>query len=779
MPRLTKEALSQYIRTDCQRQLRLYLSPDNSQYRPERFAQNMPPPQPPRPGLEQIVQAGEEWEASVLHTLTQTFSSANIIGNAHQHQSGQTRYNPVPLQTALPNAPANSFLIEAQYQVEATFQAALGIANYQQQFNLDYAEVRPDIIQVLPAGRFTRFVTPTGDVVILPPDDTRLQLRVIDIKLTAKPTPGYFIQVAYYSMVLAGWLIDHRLDQEFIVVSEAAIWPGSHEASTLITTYQELIRQGATPTHIQLQNAMEEDLEPIPFEVFAFRVRRFLQEDLSYVLSQPWQTLPWHVDNRCSTCEYLGYPWLNAQGQPTDHPDHCMPTARQLDHLSRVAFISRGASTALQSQNVNTVFDLSRRLPTDQIFDAHQVLRATRTVVSGRANCLHSQQPHIPPLSGTSAAMPRWADLRIYLSVDFDLGSAITFAFSIKAFWLEPYDSNTTNPRADQSWPTQVFIIDRQSLQDEQRELLAFLNEINAILSTAQNLHNETTVQFYLWDTLQYDHLKRVIGRHLQAILQNQNIQHLAWLFPPEELLPDPDAITRRSSITIVRDVVRALLAAPVPHYYTLLETARVYHPAQLPANIAQFNVHPLFEDVLSDQIPSERAHEIWTRSTAHHRHWRQQMNTLEQTVNRRLSALEAVTRQLEEDLRQSLQQNAPRINIGPPSRASRLSFDGQLWYAFAKLNAALEELEVHQIRAMPPHEREARFHSARLEQRITGQQAQTILQQFNLTNRAGRRVYQLRAGSHEVKLRENDFSFALAPEMVAGFLDQSLYLGL
>ncbi len=149
-------------------------------------------------------------------------------------------------------------------------------------------------------------------------------------------------------------------------------------------------------------------------------------------------------------------------------------------------------------------------------------------------------------------------------------------------------------------------------------------------------------------------------------------------------------------------------------------------------------------------------------------------MRILDETVRKRLDALDTVTKRLEDDLRQTLGQTAPTINIGSQRRADRLSFDGQLWYAYAKLNAALEELEVSQTRAMPPHEREARFKSARLKRRLTGQEEQEALDQLNLQARPGRRVYEMRRPSKEVKLRAGDFDFALAPEQEAGFLDRS-----
>jgi hypothetical protein len=75
----------------------------------------------------------------------------------------------------------------------------------------------------------------------------------------------------------------------------------------------------------------------------------------------------------------------------------------------------------------------------------------------------------------------------------------------------------------------------------------------------------------------------------------------------------------------------------------------------------------------------------------------------------------------------------------------------------------------------MPAHEREARFHSARLARRLRGGEETAALAQLGATPRAGRRVYALGQSSREVKLRERDFNFALAPAAAAGFLDRFL----
>ena len=797
MPQISKMALSQYIRSNCVRQLALNLYPDNDRFRRDRQALGMPYPQSPRPGLRQIQAAGEDWQAEKLNDLTQAFGLSSVVGDSYRTPENQIRYRRIELGQNLPGSRAPCFIVEAEFTVDAngSFELALGICGHRAQYQLEYARLRPDIIEVLNPGTFSQRVTPGGSSLLILAGDHRRQLRVIDIKLTAHPSPGYFAEVALYSMALAGWLVDNALDSDFVVVPDGSVWPGSHQASNLFRVHQGSVNQGLQARIPHLWQAMQEDLEPIPFEVFVLRVRRFLQSDVPAALSQSWQLHEWHVDTRCSFCEYLGEDRPPNSGDPhsAPHRDHCLPMARVQDHLSRVAFISQGVRLNLEQRGVGGVGALAQIPTTDPVFDTHQVLRATRTVVAERANSLNGGTVGIAPLSGTSASMPRWADLRLYLSVDFDIGSAITIAFGLSAFWYEPrpISSPLGMQRQHHVWRRRARFVVNRDLPTERHELLAFLQEIHDILDWCQQRDQQTIanpvlaalsararseyrtkVQVYLWDSLQFGHLTRIIGRHLDAILANRNINYLAWLFPPEELLPNPDLATRRSPITIIRDVVRARLAAPIAHYYSLLEVARNYHEVNIPTNIASFNIHPLFGTPLSDQIPSERAHEIWAHVTQPV-HWQQQMAIFAETVEKRLAALETVTKRLEADLRTQLGQYAPVIDIQPPARENRVSVDGQLWLGFSRLNAALDKLEIHQIRAMPPHERAARFRSARLSRRLHGHTEQAALTSMGLGQNAGRRVYVLEPDSIDVKAKVGDFGFALAPENIGGSLDQ------
>ncbi|HYF65892.1 MAG TPA: AAA domain-containing protein, partial [Herpetosiphonaceae bacterium] len=392
----------------------------------------------------------------------------------------------------------------------------------------------------------------------------------------------------------------------------------------------------------------------------------------------------------------------------------------------------------------------------------------------GRAQSLTSGQAMVPPQAGTSAIMPAWADLRIYLTADFDLGSGITTAFGFQAVWA--VSRQQVAPGAHfRRFPAQAFPVDQRALHVEERELSNVLAAIDGAMRWAVETMPGATIQVYVWDSVTYDHLVRVIGRHLATFIRNKNVRRLAWLFPPDTVIANPDLSDSMSPVTVVRDVVRAVIAAPVPHYYSLLNVAREYHSAHAQPPHNQFKVSALFEDPLSDQIPSERAHEIWSRAGGK-RSWNQQLRLLEQTVRVRLAALETIVERLGVDLQGHLSRTAPRItDLTPPTSPRSMAEDSRLWFIFARLNVALTKLEIQKIHAMPPHEREARFKSAALLRRLPPDQAAALLEPAGLSAEPYRHVYALSPQSRELRAREGDFTFAVVPREHSGFLAEKL----
>ena len=82
----------------------------------------------------------------------------------------------------------------------------------------------------------------------------------------------------------------------------------------------------------------------------------------------------------------------------------------------------------------------------------------------------------------------------------------------------------------------------------------------------------------------------------------------------------------------------------------------------------------------------------------------------------------------------------------------------------------------------MPPHEREARFRSARLLRRLEGAERQDALPHLRrvapgpLVRSDELLVYKLGPGSHEFNARPGDFGYAIVPDAHSNFLDQHPY---
>lgn len=807
MPSFSKKVLSLFLRTGCQRQFHLYLYNDD-----ERTELGMPPRQKARSQVGEIGRAGYKWQDEKVSELDRIFGNDAVIIKPNP---GGKRPHKIDLLTILPIVKPFQFLVESEYDANSdVFRRAVGFEEIRDLHGkgLNIGKSNPDIIQTLPPVAFGPLpvpmsireyntqVLPDGSLEELPPEDARIRLRVIDIKLASDPGAYYFAEVVYYSMTLSAWLIQNKLDDRFVVVATPAVWPGSYDASVLSSTFEMWRRQGVEPSSAQLAAALEDDIEIAPVDAFAPRLRRLLREQIKIILQTPWHDLRPHVDFNCQGCEFLGYPWLDKNKQPTNDQRHCWPTSEREKDLSQVAGLTKGSSKHLSThEGIKTVTDLAQLHSEHKAFSSHQGLRAKRTIFPSRANALLSKTTQVIPDSGGDALMPRWPNLRLFVFVDYDLSSAITVSFGLLSYWKEPLPFGSKLEPRRKKWTRRtgnqdVFIVDRRDdITRERQEFLNFLRGIKAILGKVReedakacqegrrNLDDGqldqnsevSNYQIYLWDDAQKRHLTRLVGRHLTAILADPELRDLAWLFPPPELLARPEQSSRQSPITLVSTVIQNTLAAPVPHHYTLLNIVDTFKPDLLKAP----SVHPLYQEPLTDLIPGERIHEYWNKRGR----WLDTEKTIEETTRKKALALAMVTWRVERELDKRLA--TPRLTAPPiyklPRRPPGLSPHGRLWYEFTRLNQTLEALEAHTTNAMPPHEREVKFKSAILERRLQGNEKESALQKLRLitgqvlTQSSDYFVYTLFPSSVDVNARDGDLGYALSPLDEPNFLDE------
>lgn len=806
MPVFQKKVLSAYIRNGCKRRLRLSMYPTDR----EREANGMPETQKVRAGVGIAGQLGYQWQEEKVAELVDVFGA----GSVSQHKSGpRNQAQPQDLLTLIrAGLQPHQFIVEARYASDsASFRQGMGLGELADENGeaLDLRNNHADLLQVLSPfmaalpnelPEYRQQVHPDGSLTELPANDTRLRLRVIDIKLAAEPGAHYFAEVVYYALTLAGWLHENGLTDQLVVVAASAVWPGSYEASAVMLARQELTRRGQPVTLAALAEALEADLELAPFDTFVARLKRFFTDVLPQVLLTPWQQLPWHVDYGCSGCEFLGYPWPLRDGSWDYNRLWCWPEARRTGHASQVVGLSRGNR---QQLGAPTVAELARFRPDHELFRRTASLRAQRERFPHRATALLADTAAPIPDSGSDALMPRWPDLHIYLFLDYDLASAITVTFGIRAFWLEPVPFGVEHPDGkhkkrwnEKTGETEIFVVDTRSIDRERAEFLKFLRALRGILdevrrfdtedaaagrrvdpATPSALPKRSSYQLFLWDEAQRRHLQRLAGRHLPAILADPAVRDLAWLFPPPELLGNYEDASVRSPFTLVGRVVQNTVAVNLPHHYTLFGVAQQYHtPEYTPPAL-----FTLYQDPLSDLIPAERIHELWTRRGQ----WQLTLDGIQQATRYKLLALGAVVTRLERDLQTGLlpaRLAAPMLEDRPPRPLANLPPSSLLLYEFTRLNAALQELESYAIRAMPAHEREARFKSAYLPTRLEGEARATALAQ--LSDIAGKVlstgpelwVYTLGDESRDLNVRPGDIGYALAPRDRPDFLVQSPY---
>lgn len=775
MPRFDKTCVTQFASTGCEKQLRFAVHPDTARHRAERRSLDLPHPQV-RPALAEIRSAGDEWGFSKIRELADAFGAGRLIGGPSTPTGGAAspgmRFAASDLLAWLTAGVApGSFLVETEF--DAGTRAFLmahrlvdlttdGVAS-----PLEFARARPDVIEVIgpgAPGMSAHIVTVEGDLEPVIAGDLRAQLRIIDVKLTSEPGPHYFAELAYYAVALAAWLREHGLDRRYTVNGNPAVWPGSETGGSLT----KAIVQGASEA--ALYEALHVDLETAPLRIFLADLARLLHDVLPRVLATPFAQLPWAVTPGCQGCENLGQKFKPTSGtNPSDwDPRHCLPTAEATQNLSRLPFVSRGAIRVLRDRGHGDVPAVAAIPDTDATFDAHHRLRGQRTVVSARARALTGSP--IAPLASataTTAAIPAFAKLRLYLTADFDPGSAITLAFGLRWAWLDRTTrlSKSENPR--------IHYVPAKTIADEWPVFALLLDDLDALLTEAQRIEPNADVQAYVWDSVTLEHLTRVVGRHLGRIMATGRLSRLAWLFPPEEVLEAPH-LASSPAVSVVRDAVRSLLSLDVAHTYTLLETARRYHDPSHP-NPA-FHVPMFWSDPFTDQIPPERAHQLWRgRLTSGAPTPAQMQSNLFRTVSTKLNALSTITDRLGQDLRGRLTRIAPRIaQLSGPRDIPGTSHLGLLLNAHARLNAALDRLEVSRIRALSIAEREASFASARLTRRLDGAEATDALEILGIGPGRQRAIYEIAPGSREVKASVGDFAWAIAPANIPGLLERT-----
>lgn len=771
MAKLDKGTLALTFKFDCDRFLRFRLASDA-----ERDSLGVSAETYKRPGIELIKAAGRRWEADKYQDLIDTSDAGKVVFLLEKKVDDLLGRKPfkkiqnffdILRQQEPPQA-----VIEAEFTVPTDITP--GLQKAYDDFGLDQVRVRPDILWIRPGG--------TGAPLIGNGTVPEYEIHIIDVKMAAEPSLRHFTEVTYYALALATAIQQEGLSGRYAVSAEGTIWPGSHDINAFRNLVQLHQAKGAADP---VSEALSETLIRVPYEVYEVHVKQFFEDRLLRVLQTDMEDASWHVGPKCQLCDYVRY---------------CRDKASECDHLSRLAWLNQGQAELLRSNGITTTAELTEAVTTADdrwlsVIDSSHQLRADGPALATRARSLTEEAP-LPVDGRRSAMIPAWTDQSIFITIHFDPGSGISFALGAAQLYF-PHGRKPGDPPVTDE---KIFIVDRVDAMNPETErerlkefatvVSEWLEEVSTV-NTGLPARDRLSSHIFFWDMLEVRQLKRMFERHMQNPDVIELIEVLTRFFPPDSLLPDPDAFKSQPG-TIVKEVLRMLVGLPVAHDYSLFDTANSFFPnVREDGTPYRFDLPFGFATPMSDQIPFERAYELWQDKIfvrhfdkLHHtdpskwRHYTRDelYDGIKRATKVHLQALQHIVRRLRENYKDRLVLKKSGFSAARSSRASVPEAARSL-IAFEKLNVACQEIENRNTRSLPVDEREARFFSIRGLTLKPQSEADPIIDEIKFANPQYQHetlyIFDFSPTSRDSRIKEGEFTVALSNENEYADLDE------
>lgn len=384
---VSKSKFSMFMRTLCDRELYLSLFSNN----PAALeAAGYPPPLKSRPGVQLITSSGKEFEYEQYDLLIKNLPSHIVHASAGRAE--------VDLLKVLGGASVPSLILQPAIEPEEYRKFALmslGLSQTNADLIPRLSGLRPDIIMA-DARRETEFeILPTGARRLVAPDDKRIPLCVIDLKNITEANASYSAEVCLYAVFLASWLysVGEQFKDKFFVSDRIYLW-----RHTEMPAFTSIMAKKEGGNHANRFEALRADLDEglVSYLVYMPSVRKFFVEDLPRVLSigdtEGWQSVDYHVNPRCGSCDWLGNrAWLSPEDQTyfDKHPtSYCFHGAEAQDHLCKMPTLSRGASKVLSKGGHAMVGSLVGIQASASVLREHSLLKKDRRQIGARAESI-------------------------------------------------------------------------------------------------------------------------------------------------------------------------------------------------------------------------------------------------------------------------------------------------------------------------------------------------------------------------------------------------------
>lgn len=366
------------------------------------------------------------------------------------------------------------------------------------------------------------------------PDGT--VFRIVDIKATRNSTPFHKAQVAFYALLLRGMLADLGIDAK--VDTTGAVWH---------------IREGTRVAEGLVEPAI------FPLKPYLRLVEEFLRRDAPRIAKR--KVLPtfddtfFHIYFKCEQCDYL--PHCRKAIEQADPADNDVSAVPGVSHEGKLALLARGLKTVgllARSAGIGTSGPTSWSLQ-----------RRSDTIIA-RAGAITANEVRRLP-EAMSYLMPPRIDRAFYLLADHDAveDNLVTIAYMRRG----------GAPRSI------IRVIDKSSSNAERLALLDVFNALIADLGEvdAQNAAAEPDQQqqahIFIYEPAEARAIQAAIGRHLNDPQIRSGLLHAVRLFPPDDVVPEPEFKgAHHLPATAIRSVIEQLYALPATVSYDLRQVS-------------------------------------------------------------------------------------------------------------------------------------------------------------------------------------------------------------
>jgi hypothetical protein len=377
------------------------------------------------------------------------------------------------------------------------------------------------------------------DLIRIERNGERLIFTIIDVKATRRATPFHKTQVAFYVRVLEALLNDLGVAAQ--ISSTGEIWRIPDDGTAEGDQWQAEVF--SLSPYLRLVDEFCRDVLP---GIAAKQVRPGLDETF------------FHLYFKCEQCSFLEhcYKAIEPSRPPAQRDVSAVPgltheAKRTLVKLGRGSVAGLAGSPGF-AQTPGIGWSLSRRAP----------------ALIGRAKSLLADAVARTEEKQTFLMPPR-ADAVILISVDQDpvddrlaaIGYRLIQNGKLVREAVEVPASGSAKDEADAMAAVLGPLIDD----------LTKIDQANAQAQPGSEIY----AHIFLYEPAEAINLQRAVGRHLEDPRIRGGLLHLVRLFPPEDIVPEPEFKgVHHLPATAVRSVVEQLYALPVAVSYDLRQVS-------------------------------------------------------------------------------------------------------------------------------------------------------------------------------------------------------------